>query len=367
MGYSPLEGWRSFPSGEGERHRVGLEPTAGRCYLFVALGRGGIGAVALRLSRGERLLAADLARRSHAWVAWCAEDREPMGVELEVLSGAGNADLGMFAAWRMEVIEWTGPPVLPEDPQPELPARISSAERELARAGYDPGEALLEGVIEAGTSASARARLEAGRCAVISVHAGPGVGGLALEVRSDRGRVFTDSSSGTAPRIPVCASEDEELAIEVEGTGGGGPFRLAINRLPVIDVDAGGAGEVPLAMKEAAASFSRRGMRPVPGGIALERGADRGAWRSELRLEAGSCYGVAVTAVEPVLSAADIRGPGGSPRHWWTGPGNLATLALCPDAPGSHLLTVKTLDSPHGGVAPLAVLFSADERAGAGD
>jgi len=367
MGYAPLEGWRSFRAGEGERHRVELEPTVGRCYLFAALGRAGIGAVSLRLSLGERLLAADLAGRNHAWVAWCAEDRDPFGVELEVRSGAGEAELGVFAAWRRDVIEWTGPPVLAEDPRPDLPARISSVERELARAGYEPGEALIEGVIEAGTTSSARARLEAGRCAVFSVHAGPGVGGLALEVRSDRGRVFTDSSSGTAPRIPVCAVEDEELAIEVEGTRGGGPFRLVINRLPHIEVDAGGAGEVPLAMKEAAASFSRRGMRPVPGGIALERGADRGAWRAELRLEAGSCYGVAVTAVEPVLFAADIRGPGGSPRRWWTGPGNLATLALCPEAPGSHLLTVETLDPPRGGDAPLAVLFSAGEQAVAGD
>lgn len=353
---------RTVGVGRGERLDERIELEAGQCYLFVAQGSAGIDDVAIRLWADESLLVADLAGRPTAWVLHCAEASVGVKLSIEVIAGSGRLRIAGFTAAREDVDPaLVGPPLLPHEPALTIEAAMRWTDQQLARAGYDPAEVLLECEIGVGERRRREVRLESGECAVVSALSGPGVQDLDLEILDPDGKLVAgDSTLGPSALVRFCASTAGGHEVSLVGRGGRGAAVMMVSRLPEIALPVSGV-DLPREAREAAAVFGRRALEPLGEIEPVTRTAndDRQTWSAQVELEQDHCYGFAAAANGTTVERLELRDPAGDVVALWKRDGLPATLTACASTAGSYEIRVvladRTGDSP-----PLLLLFGVE-------
>jgi hypothetical protein len=360
MSEGPLK--RTFRAGRGERLDERIDVEAGRCYLFVAQGSAGIDSLAIRLTRSEALLVADLAGRSTAWVRHCAESRGEVKLSVEIVAGAGRVRIAGFSAARDELDPvLVGPPLDPREPLLTVDAAIRWTDQQLARAGYDPAEIQLEVELGEGQRERCRVRLEPAECVVFSAISGPGIHDLDLEVEDPGGDLVAgDSSLGPNALVRYCSAAAGDHTASIVGRGGSGPAVMMVSRLPRIELPTT-LSDPPRGAYEAAAVFSRVALDPLGEVAPVTRTEDDAVWSARVTLERERCYGFGAAVNGATIEQLELRGQTGESLAVWKRDGLPATLTVCAPASGSYEVRV-TLSRGGDPAEPLVLLFGGSGR-----
>ncbi|HUT76822.1 MAG TPA: hypothetical protein VM285_04005, partial [Polyangia bacterium] len=255
-------------------------------------------------------------------------------------------------------------------PAPRAMAELERATaRRLDAAGYDPGRVLfVSETAVAGDRHRAAFDAVAGECGMLLAVAGPGVVGLALEIRADGALLSRADGEGREPvLLPFCAAEAGPLAVEVALVSGAGSVRVAFHPLPGAPLPPG-LVDPPLALREAAAIFARHGLVPEGGLLAPEPVPGIG-WAAPFEARPGFCYGFAAVRRDDIaIESFRLTDPAGRELGRWTGPASPALLARCVFGSAEELL-LEVADPTGGPDAkrepPLIAVFASDAAAAA--
>ncbi|MFO8072643.1 MAG: hypothetical protein R6V85_12295 [Polyangia bacterium] len=330
----------------GERARVRFELRAGRCYLFAVGGGDGMEAIEARLKRRGRMIGADLAGRTSAWIDHCAERDEELTLEIDTLGGAGRLTVGAFSARREEVLHRVGPPLEAVEARASAEQIGRSVELRLRRLGYETPETLLVAEMDIADRREVTLHLDAGRCVRLVAVGGPGVRDIDLKVETmDEKAEQVDRFVGESAESALCSDRRVDLRVEVTIAGGSGQVRLTLHRLPIVPLPRL-SGPLPLGLREAAARFAEHGM-----GAARLAGRPRldekdALWRLPIELEAGRCHGLAAVSSSGRLERLALVSDDGGIAASSSGPARTLDLASCVHGEPRHEITVAPESDP---------------------
>ncbi len=350
-----------------ERFTFPIQLVKGRCFTFVAQGSSGIDQVELRLENQHGLVAADLARRSEAWVRYCAEQDTEARLILIVRAGSGSVVLGRFVADRREVADLVGPPLRLVDSFLNYEQAQRTFDARFDRLGYCESEELVSQTnLAAGERISASFTLEPGECAAIYSVSDYGALDVDMELRPGiESTPVIDRTEKGLRFLGVCADLATANRIELIAISGEGRVSAHLRRLPSKNLPKLSNVPIQFLAAEAAAKLGLAEMSLVKPPAFMTRDPRRGGYQSSIRLRDDRCYGVAAIAPEAILRLT-VHDSNEALVGVWTGPGAPALLALCPDT--GQRYTIRAAIVAADGInaaSPYLLVFSSEKPSGA--
>ncbi len=350
-----------------ERFAFPIRLVKGRCFSFVAQGSSGIDRLELRLEDQHGLVAADLARRSEAWVRYCAEQDTEARLILIVRAGSGSVVLGRFVADRREVADLVGPPLRFTDVSLTYEQSRQSFDARFNRLGYLESEELVaQTTLVAGDRIAASFALEPKECAAVYCIGDFGALEVDMELRPGKKSTSVIDRTDKGLRfLGLCADLDTTTRVELIAISGEGRVSAHLRRLPSKNIP-----EIPnistqFLAAEAAAKLGLAEMSLLEPPALMSRDPSQGGFQSSTKLRNDRCYGVA--AVTPVaIRRLTIHDSNEALVGAWTGPGTPAMLALCPNTSQSYTIEAEVNAADGANTAsPYLLIFSSEKPSGA--
>jgi len=286
--------------------RVSARVEAGRCLDALVVPTDEVGHVNVTAAdaNGAIVGRAQSSGRDR-YLVLCATSDTPLTLELRPHSGRGMGML-MFSRSRpgSETDLEIEPTRIDAFPATDLGEEIARAQRELRRAGYANGRALLSGTLEVGRRTSHEITLPEG-CSRLDLLGGAPLRGIRAWVWSPGGDLISTTSAGGRGVLFVCG-RGGTARLDAEATLRPGPFTVLLNPEPGAPAP---LAEAPLAAGRLLANVVERGV--------LRRGAEIGLVRKytlsetafetiELTVPFGRCMDVAL-ALDRGAIGAEIR------------------------------------------------------------
>lgn len=354
----------------GQAVRVPLSVRGARCYTVAGFPAGGVANVDLRvLDDLGNEVARDVARTPDASVQFCVEQDADWSVEVRSVAGAGAARVAFYEApvatvggssglWlgeRTSASRWSDP----------LARAVATALEQARATGWPAPREVTHGRLLQGEAVAHELTLASGRCSLVVVTGGRGLGQLAVRVVDPQGRTLArreESSQSVAAR--VCTASALRVRVEVVARRGAGDWALHTSTRSLPAAESGLDALSQGAVLDAEDDATRAGWSALAGSTrpvgersqTIAPSADAG----DVQIARGECLRVALVAGS-VDASLELKLVGEGGRPIASAAGRVAEVQHC--APADRAARVHVEARTRSGDTPAAVRFWRRARA----